>query len=258
MVNCLVALGSNQGQRQQTLLRAVELLRDVAGVDVRSLSPWYESPAIGGEGGQPRFLNGVIVLQTMLAAPELLGVMHDVEVTLGRTRQRRWEARVIDLDLLLYDQQIVYSARDTESQLQIPHPRMSFRPFVLQPAAAVAGDWCHPELKCTLGQLLLRLEEGQDCLLVAGRPAQRAAILERLSRLLPGWRGVQVEGNPNGWLCCSASTSTDEPKLQVLADDSVEPVPETPCLWLSRVPQGQRDVELRAALQCVWPDQVAR
>jgi 2-amino-4-hydroxy-6-hydroxymethyldihydropteridine diphosphokinase len=129
-----VGLGSNLGNRAQTLLDAVEALRAEDGVEVAGVSSLIETDPVGFLD-QPRFVNGVAALDTTLTARELLALLLDVEQRFGRTREAvpAQGPRTLDLDLLLYG--------DTELDepgLQVPHPRLHERAFVLEPLAELA------------------------------------------------------------------------------------------------------------------------
>jgi 2-amino-4-hydroxy-6-hydroxymethyldihydropteridine diphosphokinase len=149
----LVGLGSNLGDRRHTLEAAVVALGQLADTSVVARSTWYETMPVGGPAGQEPFLNGCVVLNTTLAPEALLDELCRIEATLGRERVVAWGPRTIDLDLLLYDDLILRTER-----LQVPHPRLAFRKFVLRGAAEVAAAWRHPLLEQTIGELQQRLE----------------------------------------------------------------------------------------------------
>ncbi|MCA9240590.1 MAG: 2-amino-4-hydroxy-6-hydroxymethyldihydropteridine diphosphokinase, partial [Planctomycetales bacterium] len=155
MAHCLVAIGANLGDARQNIQAALAMLAGVPGVGTLRVSPLHETAPVGGPPDQPRFVNAAACFETPLAVGALLRQMQLVEQRLGRERRERWAARAIDLDLLLYDELILQ-----EQECQIPHPRLSFRPFVLSPAVEVAADAMHPLLGKTLTQLLNQLESG--------------------------------------------------------------------------------------------------
>jgi len=124
-----VGLGANLGSRRGTVERAVSLLAAVEGVDVLAVSELRETDPVGVVD-QPRFLNGAAALETTLSARELLDALLTIERLLGRERLERWGPRTIDLDLLLYGDEIV-----DESGLRVPHPRLHERRFALEPLA---------------------------------------------------------------------------------------------------------------------------
>ncbi len=141
-----VGLGSNLGDRRARLAAAVRRL-GAAGTVV-GVSSLYETAPIGGPAQGP-FLNAVTVVDTGLTPRALLDHCLAVEREAGRRRRIRWGPRSLDLDLLLYDELIV-----DEADLQVPHPRMHERLFVLVPLAAIAPEAVHPRLGKRVGELL--------------------------------------------------------------------------------------------------------
>lgn len=134
-----LALGSNLGDRIGHLRRAVDALRDHEDLDVVATSPVYESEAHVSRPGerQPDFLNAVIMVCTGIGPHDLLNVCHHVELKAGRKRveSARWSPRTLDVDLLIFGQEVVRDRR-----LKVPHPRMWERRFVLRPLAELAPD----------------------------------------------------------------------------------------------------------------------
>ena len=125
-----IGLGANLGDREATIRKALELLAAGGDIEVAAVSSLRETDPVGYEE-QPRFMNGAAALRTELAPRPLLERLLDVERRLGRDRSGpRFGPRTIDLDLLLYG-----SAEVDEPGLQIPHPRLQERPFVLEPLA---------------------------------------------------------------------------------------------------------------------------
>jgi 2-amino-4-hydroxy-6-hydroxymethyldihydropteridine diphosphokinase len=129
-----VALGSNLGDRERTLLEAVEALRTEQGVEVAAVSGFLDTEPVGPVD-QPRFLNGAAALDTALPARALLELLLDVEQRSGRSRDGvpAQGPRTLDLDLLLYGDDEI-----DEPGLRVPHPRMHERRFVLEPLAEIA------------------------------------------------------------------------------------------------------------------------
>jgi 2-amino-4-hydroxy-6-hydroxymethyldihydropteridine diphosphokinase len=128
-VRVLLGLGSNLGDRRAHLRHAVELLPDVAAV-----SPVYETEPVGGPEQEP-YLNLVVALETDLEPHELLAVAQRLEAEAGRVRAERWGPRTLDVDILWIDRVNV-----DEPDLQVPHPRMRQRRFVMAPLAEIAPD----------------------------------------------------------------------------------------------------------------------
>ncbi len=145
----LIGLGSNLGDREATLSGAIAALAHTPGVIVRSVSSFHETEPAGGPPGQGMFLNAAVAIETALDPFELLGVLQTIESRFGRVRTVRWGERTLDLDLLLYDDRII----DTP-ELQIPHPRIAVRRFVLEPLAEVAPRAVDPVTKRTIVEML--------------------------------------------------------------------------------------------------------
>jgi 2-amino-4-hydroxy-6-hydroxymethyldihydropteridine diphosphokinase len=130
MTRAFVGLGANLGDRERTLRRAVGLLAEEPGVDVAAVSELRETDPVGVVD-QPRFLNGVVEIETRLTSHELLETLLRVERELGRVRDGvRWGPRTVDLDLLVYGDEEV-----DEPNLHVPHPRLHERRFALEPLA---------------------------------------------------------------------------------------------------------------------------
>lgn len=139
----LIALGANldhprYGPPKATLEAALDALQE-SGVAIVARSRWYRSAPVP-PSGQPWFVNAVASVATRLSPAELMAQLHAIEADFGRTRRRRDEARVLDLDLLAYGERV---SAPGESPV-LPHPRLAGRAFVVLPLAEVAPDWCHP------------------------------------------------------------------------------------------------------------------
>lgn len=158
MTNVFLGLGGNLGDRREAMRSAVTEIRAV--VDEVRVSSLYES-APWGVTDQPAFLNAVVRGRTSLKPLDLLDAMQAIENDLGRVRKQRWGPRLIDIDILLYGAEVI-----DEPRLQVPHPYMTQRGFVLRPLADLAAGLTLPdgslvgELLTTVNQDDLRRIEG--------------------------------------------------------------------------------------------------
>ncbi len=142
-----LGIGSNLGDRHKNCLRAIELLRQ-NGLVVTKQSSMHETEP-WGVTQQPGFINMTVEVVTDLAPLKLLELFKKIEKDIGRQDTTKWGPRIIDLDILLYDDIIL----KTDS-LIIPHPLMHEREFVLGPLSEIAGDFIHPVLKKSITDLL--------------------------------------------------------------------------------------------------------
>ncbi len=140
-------LGSNQGDRMKWLQQAVSMLSAQCGTVVQQ-SGTYQTAA-WGITDQPAFLNKVVLLQTTLTPTELLAEIHNIETALGRQRDVKWGQRTLDIDILLYNKEVIQLPN-----IIIPHPYMQERRFTLIPLAEIAPDYIHPKLKKSISELL--------------------------------------------------------------------------------------------------------
>ncbi len=145
-----LALGTNLGDRPANLRAAIETLPPE--IKVIAESKVYETPPWGYED-QPAFLNMAVKGETVLKPDPLLKRLKRLEVQLGREQSFRWGPRLIDIDILFYDDLILES-----ESLTIPHPRLHERAFVLVPLADIAPDFVHPVLKETIKELSVRVD----------------------------------------------------------------------------------------------------
>jgi 2-amino-4-hydroxy-6-hydroxymethyldihydropteridine diphosphokinase len=153
-VTAYIALGANLGDRARNIKSALTKLGATPHVEVMRISSLIETPAVGGPPDSPPFLNAAAEIRTTLSPQTLLARLLEIEQELGRTRRVKWGPRLIDLDLILFGDQII-----AEPNLQIPHPLMHERRFVLTPLDEIAPNIEHPILKTTIRQLLQRLPQ---------------------------------------------------------------------------------------------------
>lgn len=157
----VIALGANLGDRELSFRRALEEIEHRVGTIIRA-SEWRETaplthPEAPKEEHQPSYLNGCVLCESSLAAEKILDELLEIERLLGRDRaaeSRRWMSRVIDLDLITAETEVINLPR-----LKVPHPEMPRRRFVLEPLNDVAPAWCHPVLGLTANEMLDQLED---------------------------------------------------------------------------------------------------
>jgi len=146
-------LGGNLGDREGNLKSAVELLNEKIG-KVVAVSSLYETAA-WGKTDQPAFLNQAVALETNLSALEVLDHALSIEQELGRVRKDKWGERLIDIDLILFGNEII----NIPDKLQVPHPHMQHRKFVMEPLAEIAPDVLHPILGETILAISRSIED---------------------------------------------------------------------------------------------------
>lgn len=156
MVQAFLGLGSNLGQREAFIERAIVALAQTPCILVCRRSELYETEPVG-DAEQPWFVNAVVEIETDLSPQELLGVCKQIERSLGRRERVRYGPREIDLDILLYDNIIV-----NEPDLQIPHAQLHRRRFVLVPLAEIAPRAVHPILRQPVAHLLQSLDDPKE------------------------------------------------------------------------------------------------
>lgn len=139
MTKVYLSLGSNMGDRQGYLQRAVEALKQLTDTEVEAVSSYYETAA-WGLTDQADFLNLALALETQLPAESLLSACQAIEKDLDRVRHKHWGPRTVDIDILLYGQEIW----ETE-HLIVPHPFMTQRAFVLVPLLEIAENLVEPQ-----------------------------------------------------------------------------------------------------------------
>lgn len=152
-----LGLGSNLGRCLDSLRFARQQLAADPEMTLRASSPLYQTPALGGPAGQPDYLNAVLQLSTSLPPQQLLLRCQKIETACGRTRNVRWEARTLDIDLLVFG-----DLCQEEEQLTLPHPRLHTRHFVLLPLVDLAPELIHPRLARSMVQLLKELPPAEE------------------------------------------------------------------------------------------------
>lgn len=242
MAVCLIGAGSNLGDRSTTIEQAVSRLESIVDGGSLAVSDWMETQPIGGPPSQPMFLNGAIRVSTNLDPFALQARLQEIESELGRVRRERWGSRTLDLDLLLYGELLIETPG-----LTLPHPRMTFRPFVMQPAAQVAGDMLHPVLGATVGELWRGLQHNADAVLVQGAGAAAEGVAGLVTRMRPDLAVLRAP----------EARQSPLPKLVIDTRPPGErsPALPAPTLWLTDpAPSPQsHEADVLAALRCVWP-----
>ena len=149
-----IGAGANLGEPVRQIRGAQDALQKSPGVKFLAASSFYRTQPMGPVE-QPPFINAVFSLETEIGPHELLSLLLEIEQKMGRVRKERWGPRVIDLDLLFYGDAVIGG-----EGLEVPHPRLHERRFVLAPLAEIAPDLVHPVLKKPVSQLLADLPAG--------------------------------------------------------------------------------------------------
>jgi 2-amino-4-hydroxy-6-hydroxymethyldihydropteridine diphosphokinase len=184
--HCLIAFGSNLGDESSVFQQSLEQLGEDTEIEVVAHSEPVRTKPVGGPSDQPDYLNAAIRLRTSLSPDKLHQRTSKIEQQLGRQRRVRWGARKVDLDILLYDKVQLETDR-----LVIPHPRMSFRRFVLEPASEIAADMVHPTSGLTIAELVNYLDRTPNEIIWLA--ADRRACEKRRDDLC-------AQPSLNGWL----------------------------------------------------------
>jgi 2-amino-4-hydroxy-6-hydroxymethyldihydropteridine diphosphokinase len=252
MTKCLIALGSNLGDRSATLDAAIDALSAADGVAVKARSSWQLTIPVGVSSEAAQFLNGAAILKTSFDAHQLLALLQQVESRFGRERHVRWGDRTLDLDLLLFGDEVIDSPK-----LTVPHPRMSFRRFVLEPAVEIAGDMLHPTIGWPLERLLDHLESGADAVaIVSDNVEKRRGIIALLKdRFGLSERSAPANAPQEDWLAIpGAETSHGSPKLSILIDTPIDSLRDRgPALVVPAADGQSVEADVFAAIEAVWP-----
>ena len=157
-----VGIGSNLGDREANCLEAVDRIGRMPGCRIRKLSSLYRTEPVGVEGHE-WYLNGVMELSCDISARDLLKGLLEIESDMGRVRKGTWDPRPIDLDIILFGQEVIQ-----EKGLTVPHPLMHVRRFVLVPMAEIDPDLVHPVLGLTMRELLDEVPEEDQGVIKTG------------------------------------------------------------------------------------------
>ncbi|MCI0333972.1 MAG: 2-amino-4-hydroxy-6-hydroxymethyldihydropteridine diphosphokinase [Planctomycetes bacterium] len=289
MAKALLGLGSNLGTREETLRAAIAAIEALPDVRVARASEFYTSRPLGGPPGQGDFLNAAAAIETKTPPLRLLDELQDIESRQGRKPAKRWAPRTLDIDLLLYDDEVMETP-----MLTLPHPRMTFRRFVLQPAAEVAPRMLHPVIGWPVERFLLHLDAASDQVAIVSpsenyrghfaeliaerfgaRPIDRPSFATA-DQLWPSqltlWLeidkrsagGTSVSSKPAGLPYAAAAF----PKLTILldAESNLPNVAKSqwsavvrrpgrgPTLRLQATEAATFQAEVAAAVEAVWPD----
>ncbi len=148
MAVAYISFGSNIGNRMEYIETALGIIRANSYVQQIQVSSYYETEPVGNID-QPKFINGVAKIATVFPCKDLLSFLQGIEGRLGRERTVKWGPRTIDLDILLYDDVCI-----SQPDMQVPHPEMHKRAFVLIPLCEIAPEVRHPVLKKTIRELV--------------------------------------------------------------------------------------------------------
>ena len=144
----LIAIGSNLGTPKKNCIEAIDIISSSPGIKTISKSSFYQTAPVGNTE-QNWFINSVIKISTQLSPDILLSVLLKIESQMGRIRKEKWGPRIIDLDLLFYDNLII-----KQKDLTLPHPEIQKRNFVLQPLNEIEGNFIHPSINKSINTLL--------------------------------------------------------------------------------------------------------
>lgn len=171
-----IALGGNLGAVEDTFRSVLSELDDALGVQVQRVSSFYRTMPMGTDSGDD-YLNAAAELSVELAPLELLDLLQSLETRHGRVRETHWGPRTLDLDLLLYGQEVLNHPR-----LSLPHPGCWYRRFVLDPLAEISPDVVHPVKTLTICQLRRRLlERPMGVGVVGGESDERRQLADQLA-----------------------------------------------------------------------------
>lgn len=286
MPACLLGLGSNLGDSEATLRTAVGEITALPDVQVVRSSEWHRTKSVGGPPDQPDYVNGAALVESTVPPLRFLAELQQIEKRHGRTRDERWAPRTLDIDVLLYGSDV-----SETPMLTLPHPRMTFRKFVLEPAVEIAPKMLHPTIGWHIERLLLHLEHASNQVALV-TPSDD--LRQWLVTLLAARVGVRQIDRPTfatanqiwpplwtTWLevpAAAAAQAVEQkpalpyaaaafPKLSVLIDADiahrgadklqwstlVRQPGRGPTLRLQTVDRPEIEAEVFAAVKAVWP-----
>jgi 2-amino-4-hydroxy-6-hydroxymethyldihydropteridine diphosphokinase len=289
MPTCLLGLGSNVGDREATLRAALTEIDSLPNVRLVRHSTFFRTRPLGMSPDQEEFLNGAAVIDATVDPLRFLEHLQRIESRHGRQREGQWAARTLDIDLLLYGDEVMETGA-----LTLPHARMAFRRFVLEPAVEIAPKMIHPVIGWPLERLLLHLNAARDELAVLS-PSQavRDALASTLAKQYPAkaidrptfktadtfwppayasWLALDCPADDRrpargkaGGLAYAAAAF---PKLTVLLDAEADGPAGVKSAWSTIVRRPGRGPTLRlqptdqatirtevsAAIETIWPD----
>jgi len=159
-----IGIGSNLGDKLENCLKSIDMIGEIKNSSITAQSDFFRTAPVGVEG-HDWYVNAVICLETRISARLLLKSLLAIESRLGRKRNKKWDSRIIDLDILLFGQKVI-----DEKHLTVPHPLMHLRKFVLVPMVQLASNLIHPVLNLSMVQLLENINE-EDQLVTTMRGA---------------------------------------------------------------------------------------
>ncbi|APZ96720.1 2-amino-4-hydroxy-6-hydroxymethyldihydropteridine diphosphokinase [Fuerstiella marisgermanici] len=226
-----IALGGNVGDTAERFEAAFAQIESL-GNTVAKRSTFVGTPPMGESAGDP-FLNAAALVETALPPQQFLQQLHQVEANLGRERSVHWGPRTLDLDLLLYDQQVI----DSDAAV-VPHPALWQRRFVLEPLREIASDWVHPVLQETIDQLFCRIDQRPLRFEIDGANVDPTRLDD-----LCHWCGQEFDRGDVSLTIAKAAVPPDNLFARIIVRDSgvVEPNRTQPR------PHDSRTIEIAAA-----------
>jgi 2-amino-4-hydroxy-6-hydroxymethyldihydropteridine diphosphokinase len=233
MTDAYVAFGSNLGNRQRNFHGVLDLIAQEKSCRILRRSHLFETaPVVVDKKVQSAYLNACIAVKTTLSCMDFFALLKQIETCLGRQRGTKWAARTVDLDLLMFADQVLW-----DNSIHVPHPRMSFRQFVLNPLRQIAPHVIHPICGISVSQLVQCINSPENRILVrSSQPIENlvrtAGALARMDRpvlvrspskfdLFVSHRGI---GRADAW----SVEFTDWSEQQPVEPTPVEPMPAEP------------------------------